>query len=378
MESSCLLDAEVYELFVLFPKSGNRGGHNSLTCAQKKRFMLQILENISLLPYNTFHIDVSSRYFIAIRSLDDLLELRSHPAFLNNEKLFLGGGSNVLFTKNFDGLVIRNEIGGINIVGETEETITLQVGSGENWHELVMYCVEKDLGGIENLSLIPGTVGAAPMQNIGAYGVEVKNVINSVEALELSTGVVHNFSNTACHFGYRESFFKQEGRDLYFISSITLTLTKKNHRFNTSYGAIQDVLNQNGARDLTVRAISDAVIHIRRSKLPDPAVTGNAGSFFKNPSIVKSEFESLKKNYPGIPGYNEPDEKVKVPAGWLIEQCGWKGKTFSTIGVHPLQALVIVNYGGGKGNDIWQLALDIRKSVMEKFNIAIQPEVNII
>lgn len=339
--------------------------------------MLQILENISLLSYNTFHIEARCRFFVVIRSVEELLELRTLPAW-ENKKLFLGGGSNVLFTKDFEGLVIRNEILGINQLSETADTVTLKVGSGESWHGLVKHCVDHDLGGIENLSLIPGTVGAAPMQNIGAYGVEVKNVIDSVEAIELSTGSVKTFTNEECHFGYRESFFKQKGKDLYFISSITLTLTKRNHRFNTSYGAIQDVLKQNHVVDLSVRAISEAVIHIRRSKLPDPDVTGNAGSFFKNPSIEKSSYEQLKEIYPAIPGFVEPDNKVKVPAGWLIEQCGWKGKTFSSIGVHPLQALVIVNYGGGRGEDIWQLALDIRESVKEKFNIIIQPEVNII
>jgi UDP-N-acetylmuramate dehydrogenase len=340
--------------------------------------MLLIQENISLLPFNTFHIDVKSHYFIAIHSVDDFRRLTELPVFKKSEKLFLGSGSNILFTKYFDGLVIKNDIKGIKTESENENTITIKVGSGENWHGLVMYCVERRFGGIENLSLIPGTVGAAPMQNIGAYGEEVKNVIETVEAIELATGKTKVFSNADCKFGYRESYFKHEGRNKYFISSVTLTLTKKNHRFNTSYGAIMDVLKQNGVQELTLDAISKAVIHIRKSKLPDPEVVGNAGSFFKNPSIPQSEFESLKKNFPTIPGYSEAHNMVKVPAGWLIEQCGWKGKTFSSIGVHPLQALVLVNYGGGEGKNIWQLALDIQQSVKDKFNIIIQPEVNII
>jgi UDP-N-acetylmuramate dehydrogenase len=340
--------------------------------------MLLIQENIGLLPFNTFHINVKCRYFITINSVDDFHRLTALPVFERSEKLFLGGGSNILFTKYFDGLVIKNDLKGIQIKSETENSITIQVGSGENWHSLVMYCVERGFGGIENLSLIPGTVGAAPMQNIGAYGEEVKNVIDEVEAIELATREMKVFNNRDCKFGYRESYFKHEGKNKYFISSVTLTLTKKNHRFNTSYGAITEVLKQNGVHELTLEAISKAVIHIRRSKLPDPEVVGNAGSFFKNPSIPQSEFESLKKNFPTIPGYTEAENMVKVPAGWLIEQCGWKGKTFSSIGVHPLQALVLVNYGGGEGKNIWQLALDIQQSVKDKFNIIIQPEVNII
>lgn len=340
--------------------------------------MLSIQENVSLLPYNTFHIDVRAKYFTIIRSLDELLELRTHPVFTSNKKLFLGGGSNVLFTGDFDGLVLKNEIYGIHKLIETDTMVGLKVGSGENWHSFVMYCVECDLGGMENLSLIPGTVGAAPMQNIGAYGVEVKDVIEEVEAVELATGKVRLFSKEACQFGYRESFFKHEGREKYFISSVTLSASKKNHRYNTSYGAIQETLAQKGVIELSVKAISDAVIHIRRTKLPDPAVVGNAGSFFKNPSIPFVQYQELKAMYPSIPGYTEANELVKVPAGWLIEQCGWKGKTFSPIGIHPNQALVLVNYGGGEGKKIWELSKDIQRSVKEKFNIILHAEVNII
>lgn len=340
--------------------------------------MPELLENVSLLPFNTFHIDAKAAYLTKIRSTADLQTLRTTSLFKSHPRLILGGGSNVLFTRDFNGLVIKNEVEGIDTVEEDDDFITLQVGSGQNWHELVMYCVNRDFGGIENLSLIPGTVGAAPMQNIGAYGVEVRQVIRELEAVDLQTGEVISFSNEACRFGYRESFFKHEGKDRYFISSVTLTLTKKNHAFNTSYGAIRETLQQMNAEKLSVKAISDAVIHIRKSKLPDPAVVGNAGSFFKNPSVPLTHYNELKKVYPTIPGFTDQSNMVKVPAGWMIEQCGWKGKKFQDVGVHPLQALVLVNYDKGKGEEIWQLACNIQSSVYEKFNLKLQPEVNII
>jgi UDP-N-acetylmuramate dehydrogenase len=337
-----------------------------------------IQENVSLLPYNTFKFDVKARYFTIVKSLKDFQELAASPLYNATSLLFLGGGSNVLFTKDYDGLIIKNEITGIHTVAETDDSITLKVGSGENWHSFVMFCVDRNYGGVENLSLIPGTMGAAPMQNIGAYGVEVKDVIQTVETVNLRTNEVEVFTNQQCNFGYRESFFKHEGKEKYFISSVTLTLTKKNHRFNTSYGAIKETMELDGEKELSVKAISDAVIHIRRSKLPDPAVIGNAGSFFKNPSIGADDYERLKKNYSSIPGYREENNKIKVPAGWLIEQSGWKGKTFDGVGVHRLQALVLVHYGGSQGEKVWQLALDIQQSVYEKFQITLQPEVNII
>lgn len=339
--------------------------------------MLFIQENSPLLPFNSFRFDVRARYLSIITSLDDLRDLLKSHVFQTQRRLFLGGGSNILFTRDFDGLVIRNEIKGIHILREDGDTVTIRAGSGESWHGLVMYCVEREFGGIENLSLIPGTSGAAPMQNIGAYGVEVKDVIDEVEAIDLRTGETIVFTNEQCRFGYRESFFKHEGKDVFFISSITLTLTKRNHRYNVSYGAIKDTLSGMGIDQLSVRAVSDAVISIRKSKLPDPAVIGNAGSFFKNPSISREQYDSLKKSFPSVPGYPDRDNTMKVPAGWLIEQCGWKGKRLGAIGVHPLQALVLVHYGGGKGSDVWQLALDIQSSVIDKFNIALTPEVNV-
>jgi UDP-N-acetylmuramate dehydrogenase len=340
--------------------------------------MIAIRENVDLKPYNTFGIQASTKYFAVVRTLGELQELINSQVFKNNDRLIVGGGSNLLFTRDFDGLVIKNEIVGIEEVEQNDRTITLQVGAGENWHTFVMYCVQRNYGGIENLSLIPGTVGAAPMQNIGAYGVEIKEVIRTVEAVALSDGKVRIFSNEECRFGYRESVFKQELKDKYFISSITLTLTKKDHRLNTSYGAIHEVLNQKNVKSPSIKAISDAVIEIRRKKLPDPILIGNAGSFFKNPSIGREEFERLKEKFSGIPSFPGENNLVKIPAAWLIEQNGWKGKTLENIGVHKDQALVLVNYGGGDGRKIWQLALDIQESVVEKFGIRLTPEVNVI
>ncbi len=340
--------------------------------------MIEVKENVDLFPFNTFHIHAVCRYLVTIRTEEEAREVFEGSLFRSHRHLILGGGSNILLTGDFDGVVVKNELSGISVQHEDEDTISLRVGSGENWHRLVLYCVERDLGGIENLSLIPGTVGAAPMQNIGAYGVEIREVIRSVEAIELKTGASRVFARDECAFGYRESIFKQELRDQYFISSVTLSLTKRNHRFNVSYGAIQEVLRKKNVHDLSIRAISDAVIDIRSSKLPNPSVIGNAGSFFKNPSVDADFFERLKKEYPAIPSFPGENSLVKLPAAWLIEQCGWKGKTLGTIGVHKHQALVLVNYGEGEGQKIWQLARDIQSSVREKFDIVLQPEVNVL
>ena len=340
--------------------------------------MIAVKENVDLLPFNTFGIHSRAKYLVTVRSVEEAREVFRNDWFKSNPTLVLGGGSNILLTKDFEGLVIKNEIGGIAAVEEDSSMIRLKVGSGENWHRLVMHCVDHDLGGIENLSLIPGTVGAAPMQNIGAYGVEIRDVIHNVEAIEMKTGMLRNFKPEECAFGYRESIFKQHLKDRYFISSITLSLTKNDHRFNVSYGAIKEVLKEKNVKDLTIRAISDAVIDIRRKKLPDPLFIGNAGSFFKNPSLPPEYFEALRINYPDIPSFPGENNLVKIPAAWLIEQCGWKGKTLDNIGVHKHQALVLVNYGDGEGKKIWQLGMDIQSSVKEKFDVLLQPEVNVI
>jgi len=340
--------------------------------------MIIVKENVDLFPFNTFGIHAEARYLVTVATVEEAREVFKSNWFAELPWLILGGGSNILLTKDFEGLVIKNEIGGISVVREDDATLELKVGSGENWHRLVMYCVEHGLGGIENLSLIPGTVGAAPMQNIGAYGVEIREVIRSVEAIEMKTGKIKVFDPEECAFGYRESVFKQHLKDRFFISSVTLSLTKKGHRFNISYGAIREVLTEKNVRDLNIRAISDAVTDIRKRKLPDPSEIGNAGSFFKNPTIDPEHFEALKKVYPAIPSFQGEKNLVKIPAAWLIEQCGWKGKTLDNIGVHKHQPLVLVNYGNGDGKKILQLAMDIQSSVREKFGIVLQPEVNVI
>ena len=337
-----------------------------------------IQQNVNLLPFNTFGIQAFAKYFTTVTSIEEAKTIFSSDLFKKEKHLILGGGSNLLLTKNFDGLVIKVEIKGKEVFHEDESIISLRVGSGENWHAFVMHCVDRNLGGLENLSLIPGTVGAAPMQNIGAYGVEIKKNILSVEAVEISTGDVRNFSNADCNFGYRESIFKQEAKDKFLISSVTLKLTKKDHYFNISYGAIGETLKLLGAKTLSLKTISDAVIYIRSNKLPDPSRIGNAGSFFKNPSIPADLMDFIKKDFPSLPSYPSANGLVKIPAAWLIEQCGWKGKTFDNIGVHQHQALVLVNYGGGEGEKIWELAMNIQASVKEKFNITLQPEVNVI
>ncbi|KAA3438644.1 UDP-N-acetylmuramate dehydrogenase [Rufibacter hautae] len=339
---------------------------------------MKIERDASLQPYNTFGIDAKATLLAEFTSVEELRELLQNPEVQALPKLILGGGSNVLFTQNVEATVLLNRIKGITQTPEPDEKhVLVTSGSGETWHELVLYTLENDLGGIENLSLIPGTVGAAPLQNIGAYGVELKDTFVSLEALEMATGNVVTFNKEQCGFGYRESVFKKEAKGQYIVTSVTLRLTKE-HTFNTSYGAIQDTLAQQQVRDLSLRAISEAVCHIRRSKLPDPTQIGNAGSFFKNPEIAQSMFEMLRAQYPGIPGYPVSPETVKVPAGWLIEQCGWKGKVLGNHGVHKDQALVLVNYGGAAGNDVKALAYEIINSVEEKFGITLTPEVNII
>lgn len=311
--------------------------------------------------------------FTSLRELQQALVEFPHESFI-----FLGGGSNVLFTGNYEGLVLRNCIRGIEIVEENSDYVYLKAYSGENWHDLVMHCVAKNWGGIENLSLIPGTVGAAPMQNIGAYGVELEQVFISLEAFNLHDLRLETFTKEQCNFGYRESVFKRHLKGQYFIYSVTLRL-EKHPRIHAEYGDIKQVLANRGidAANATISDISKAVIEIRQSKLPDPKEIGNSGSFFKNPVISAEHFESLKEQYPGIKGF-EQYNGVKVPAAWLIEQCGWKGKRVGNTGSHARQALVLVNYGGATGSEVWQLAQDIIASVEAKFGVKLEPEVNII
>lgn len=338
---------------------------------------MQIQKNISLKPYNTFGITATAACFTEVRSVADLQNILKNPAYKAVPKLILGGGSNLLFTQDFDGLVIKIAIEGIEKINEDAQHVYLQVGAGVVWHQLVLHCIERDFAGVENLSLIPGTVGAAPMQNIGAYGVEIKEIFDSLEAVHMETGKIRTFTNEECQFGYRESVFKKELKGQYIITHVTFKLGKV-PAFNISYGAIQDTLKQMNVDTLSLRSVSDAVIHIRRTKLPDPAEIGNAGSFFKNPEIPAGQYEALKAQYPQIPGYITSPQTMKVPAGWLIEQCGWKGKRLGDTGVHKNQALVLVNYGNAKGNEIKALSEQVQKSVLEKFNIHLHPEVNFI
>lgn len=338
--------------------------------------MTAIKQHVSLKAFNTFGLEAKARYFFEFTSIESLQKvLAQKPA--DQPLLILGGGSNLLLTRSFDGLVLKNGLRGISLVREDNDHLWVKVMAGENWHQFVLHCINHDWAGVENLSLIPGTVGAAPMQNIGAYGVEIKNVFDALEALEIASGELHTFDNEACEFGYRESIFKKKAKGQYVIASVTFKLNKV-PEFNTSYGAIQDTLKTMGVEKLSIKAVSDAVISIRQSKLPDPAEIGNAGSFFKNPTIDKIDYEGLRAEFGSIPGYPQPENRVKVPAAWLIEQTGWKGKTFGEIGVHKNQPLVLVNYGGGKGEAIKKLAFEIQASVAGKFGIELTPEVNII
>ncbi|SOD88036.1 UDP-N-acetylmuramate dehydrogenase [Spirosoma fluviale] len=341
--------------------------------------MLNLRSHVSLKPYNTFGIDAKARYWVEISHEEDLRTLLQLTEFIDQPKLILGGGSNVLLCRDFSGLVVKISIQGIDVVREDDTHVYLTSGAGVGWHELVQFCVKQGYAGMENLSLIPGTVGAAPMQNIGAYGVELEQVFESLTAIHIRTGERKTFTHADCAFGYRESVFKRELKGQYIITSVTFQLDKQ-PTFHTRYGAIQETLAEMGVSDdtLSIKAISEAVIRIRRSKLPDPAQIGNAGSFFKNPEIPKVQFDALKNEFPTIPGYQLGDEVVKIPAGWLIEQAGWKGYRTGDAGVHAKQALVLVNYGNATGDDILALAKRVQESVQAKFGITITPEVNVI
>lgn len=337
---------------------------------------MHILNNISLKPYNTFGIHAVAKHFTSVSTINDLkkvLELDIYP-----NKLILGGGSNMLLTKDFDGLALHINLKGIEVISEDENTAIVKAQAGENWHEFVQWCLAHDFGGLENLSLIPGNVGTTPIQNIGAYGVEIKDTFESCEALNLKNLQFEVFSKQDCRFGYRNSTFKQENKDRYIITSVCFKLTKKDHKLHINYGTITNELEENGIKTPSIQDVSKAVIAIRQSKLPDPKEIGNSGSFFKNPVIPKSEFDTLIKNFPDMPNYPVSEDEVKIPAGWLIEKSGFKGKQFGNYGVHKKQALVLVNYGGAKGSDIFKLSKLIQKTVKRLFNISIEAEVNIL
>lgn len=339
--------------------------------------MLTILEHVNLSSFNTMGVDAVAAYFAKFSSVNELEEGLSFAKKKEISQLVLGGGSNLLFISNYDGLVLINQIKGYEILFEDEEQVVLKVGAGENWHNLVLHCIDQGFGGIENLSLIPGTVGAAPIQNIGAYGVELKDVFESLETLNVETREIDTFKLQDCNFGYRDSIFKKELKGKVIITSVSLRL-KKNATLNVEYSSLRQKLSERSIEIPTIKDVSNAVIEIRQSKLPDPKEIGNTGSFFKNPVISVYQFDELKKRYPSLTSYPVSERQVKVPAGWLIEQAGWKGKRLGDAGVHDKQALVLVNHANASGEEIWALAQKIISSVKEKFEINLTPEVNII
>ena len=332
-------------------------------------------QNNSLKHLNTFGIDASAKYFSTFSDADELSDLITQNPKL--KAFILGGGSNILFTNNFDGLVLKNEIKGIDLIDEDNDHVYVKTGGGENWHQFVLYCISRNWAGMENLSLIPGNVGASPMQNIGAYGVEIKEVFYELEAYNLAEKKVFTFTLNDCEFAYRDSVFKNKYKNQFVILTVTYCLNKF-PKLNLSYGAIEQELQKMNIKEPDIRSVSQAVINIRSEKLPNPATIGNAGSFFKNPIISKSGFENLKINFPGIIGYDNEDGSVKLAAGWLIEQCGWKGFRKGDAGCYFKQALVLVNYGSATGKEIYDLSEEIFQSVKNKFGIELDREVNII
>jgi UDP-N-acetylmuramate dehydrogenase len=335
-----------------------------------------IENNINLSEFNTFGIDVRAKFFSRFESVDSLKLLLQNNS--NEKVLILGGGSNILFTQDFDGIVLKNEIKGFKVIEESDDDVIVESGAGENWHEFVLKCIDNNFCGLENLSLIPGSVGASPMQNIGAYGIEIKDVFEKLSAYHIPTGEIHEFNHSQCEFGYRESVFKRKLKGQYVILSVSFRLSQK-PKINSSYGAIESELNKMKIINPTIKDISNAVIAIRTSKLPDPKIIGNAGSFFKNPVVDRIILTEIQKKFEDVPFYNtENEDKVKLPAGWLIEKAGWKGQTYNNIGVHKMQALVLVNYGNARGIEIFELSARIINDIQEKFGVTLEREVNIL
>ena len=335
---------------------------------------MNIQKNVLLKNYNTFGISVNAKRFVSVNSVYELQQILK----VEKDIFLISGGSNMLLTKDINELVVHINIKGVSIDNENENAAYLTVNSGENWHEFVLWCISQNYGGIENLSLIPGYVGTCPIQNIGAYGVEVKDTITKVEALEIETSKLVQFSNKDCNFGYRNSIFKNELKGKYIITSVSFKLTTIHHNLNSSYGAIETELSLKKISKPSLKDISNAVIAIRKSKLPDPKEIGNSGSFFKNPVISSAQYLKLQKEYADLPGYKISDMEVKIPAGWLIEKAGFKGKRYGEFGVHDKQALVLVNYGNASGKEIYQLAEKIKETIIKKFEITLEIEVNII
>jgi UDP-N-acetylmuramate dehydrogenase len=337
---------------------------------------MNIIPNFSLKKFNTFGIEAKAKQFVAINTIDELSRILIENK--TKKKFILGGGSNMLLTQDIDALVIHIDLKGKKIINEDENFVWVESQAGENWHEFVLWTIHQDYGGLENMSLIPGNVGTTPVQNIGAYGTEIKDTFDYCNAINIETQEIRNFNNEECNFGYRESIFKQELKDQYIITSVVFKLTKKNHKINISYGDIQNELTQKNISIPTLIDVSNAVIAIRQSKLPDPKILGNSGSFFKNPIVLKTEFEAIHKKFPEMKFYEISETEVKVPAGWLIEQAGFKGKRFGDAGIHKNQALVLVNYGNATGQEILNVSKNVQKTVFEMFGIQIEAEVNVI
>ncbi|CAM4016639.1 UDP-N-acetylmuramate dehydrogenase [Flavobacterium weaverense] len=337
---------------------------------------MEIQDQYSLKKHNTFGIEAKAKKFIAVHSIDELTQVLHQNKL--EKKFVLGGGSNMLLTKDIDALVIHIDLKGKKIIDEDEDFVWVESQAGENWHEFVLWTISQNFGGLENMSLIPGNVGTTPVQNIGAYGTEIKDTFISCKAVDIENQQLKEFSKAECQFGYRESVFKNEQKDKYIIASVVFKLTKKNHKINISYGDIAGELNKNNIVEPTLNDISNAVITIRQSKLPDPKELGNSGSFFKNPIVLKSEFNAIHKRFPEMKYYDISETEVKVPAGWLIEQAGFKGKRFGDAGIHKNQALVLVNYGNATGQEILNISKDIQNTIFEKFGIRIEAEVNVI
>ena len=337
---------------------------------------MELLNNFSLKNFNTFGIEAKAKQFVAVQSIQDLRTILEENK--SNKKFILGGGSNMLLTKEIEALVIHVDLKGKKVVKEDEDFVWVESQAGENWHEFVLWTIDKNFGGLENMSLIPGNVGTTPVQNIGAYGTEIKDTFVSCEAMTIENQETKAFTNQECHFGYRESIFKNEAKDQYIITSVIFKLTKRNHKINTSYGDIMGELTKNNIVNPTLKDVSNAVIAIRKSKLPDPKELGNSGSFFKNPILLKSDFEKIHQKFPEMKYYEVSASEVKVPAGWLIEQAGLKGKRFGNAGIHKNQALVLVNYGGATGKEILEVSKHVQETILKTFGIAIEAEVNII
>ncbi|MCC9071609.1 UDP-N-acetylmuramate dehydrogenase [Flavobacterium sp. F-65] len=337
---------------------------------------MEILSQFSLKNHNTFGIEAKAKQFVAVHSIAELKKVLEENK--NQEKFILGGGSNMLLTKDIDALVIHIDLKGKKTIKENDDYVWVESQAGETWHDFVLWTIEQDFGGLENMSLIPGNVGTTPVQNIGAYGTEIKDTFVSCDAMNIETQEIKTFTHSECNFGYRESIFKNEVKDQYIITSVIYKLTKRNHKINTSYGDITAELAKNNITNPNLKDVSNAVIAIRQSKLPDPKELGNSGSFFKNPILLKSDFEKIHQKFPEMKYYDVSETEVKVPAGWLIEQAGFKGKRFGNAGIHKNQALVLVNYGNATGQEILAISKEIQKTVFEKFGIHIEAEVNVI